>query len=258
MKFSEFKIEAPFNKLWPVDSSTVDKIAKNMRETGFDSSESVVVWEREDGEKILIDGHTRVQAAEKAGLEGVQATTKNFASEDDALEYAIHRQKDRRNLNDAALLMCTREIHKRKKSGGQPGNKNASKTKSASEPIVPKKSSAKETAKQLNTSETKVKKALTIDAHADKEIKDAIESGEMSLNAGYKETQQKRRAAKEKKQENQNIESSFHRLERELIVNIKELKDTIKKMSEHPNWKDKKNEVDDQISSVLTFMKSQK
>ena len=52
-----------------------------------------------------IDGYTRVRAAEELGLLRVTAYEKTFSSDAEALAYAIHTQRDRRNLSDAELLM---------------------------------------------------------------------------------------------------------------------------------------------------------
>jgi hypothetical protein len=57
-----------------------------------------------DGARSFIDGYTRVHAAEELGLLHVTAYEKSFASEAEALAYAIHTQRDRRNLSDAELL----------------------------------------------------------------------------------------------------------------------------------------------------------
>src|SRR5208282_4674853 len=54
--------------------------------------------------RILIDGYTRVRVAEELGFLRVTAYEKTFGSESEALAYAIHTQRDRRNLSDAELL----------------------------------------------------------------------------------------------------------------------------------------------------------
>jgi ParB-like chromosome segregation protein Spo0J len=75
-----------------------------MEANGFDPSKPVNIWKKPDGTRVLIDGYTRVRAAEELGLLRVTAYEKIFASEAEALAYAIHTQRDRRNLSDAELL----------------------------------------------------------------------------------------------------------------------------------------------------------
>ena len=196
MKISEIKTAAPFDRLWPADSAKVEAIAENIRKNKFDLAEPVIVWSEKN---ILIDGNTRFQAAKLAGLTDVPASTKHFPSEKEALEYAIHRQRDRRNLSDADLFNCIEELDSRKKSGAPKRNNNASKTSGASEPVVLKKSSAENTAATVGTSSTKVKKARVIQDHADPETKNAVKSGNKSINKAYQETQQIRKQSKGKK-----------------------------------------------------------
>jgi len=83
----------------------LDQITKaDMQANGFDPSKPDNIWRKPDGTRVLIDGYTRVRAAEELGLLRVTAYEKNFASEAEALAYAIHTQRDRRNLSDAELL----------------------------------------------------------------------------------------------------------------------------------------------------------
>ena len=49
------------------------------------------------------NGHTRLQAAIAAGIDDVPVVLRAFFDEDTAVEYAIHCQRDRRNLSDADM-----------------------------------------------------------------------------------------------------------------------------------------------------------
>lgn len=94
----------PFASLFVIKSSVLAAIKADMEVNGFDPSKPVNVWRKSDGTRVLIDGYTRVRVAEELGLLRVTAYEKTFASEAEALAYAIHTQKDRRNLSDAELL----------------------------------------------------------------------------------------------------------------------------------------------------------
>ena len=94
----------PFASLFTIKPEVLAAIKTDMEANGFDPSKPVNVWKKPDGTRILIDGYTRVQAAEDLGLLRVTAYEKTFASEADALAYAVHTQKDRRNLSDAEIL----------------------------------------------------------------------------------------------------------------------------------------------------------
>jgi ParB family chromosome partitioning protein len=94
----------PFASLFTIKPEVLEAIKADMQANGFDPSKPVNVWKKPDGTRVLIDGYTRFKAAETLGLLHVTVYEKTFASEAAALAYAIHTQKDRRNLSDAELL----------------------------------------------------------------------------------------------------------------------------------------------------------
>jgi len=94
----------PFASLFTIKAEVFEAIKADMEANGFDPSKPVNVWKKPDGTRVLIDGYTRVRAAVELGLLRVTAYEKTFASEGEALAYAIHTQRDRRNLSDAELL----------------------------------------------------------------------------------------------------------------------------------------------------------
>jgi ParB family chromosome partitioning protein len=143
----------------------------------------------------IVDGHTRKCAAAKAGMSPIYAARVKFTSEDAALEYAIHNQRDRRNMTNEDIFGCIQTMDSRKPRGGDRKSQGA-KSKSSSEPIE-NISSAQQTADIVGTSETKVKKVRSILDHADEQTKRDVESGNKTINKAYQETQQMRRREQE-------------------------------------------------------------
>ncbi len=94
----------PFASLFSIKAEVFEAIKADMEVNGFDPSKPVTVWKKPDGNRVLIDGYTRVRAAEELGFLRVTAYEKSFATEAEALAYAIHTQRARRNLSDAELL----------------------------------------------------------------------------------------------------------------------------------------------------------
>ena len=84
--------------------------------------------------------------AKDAGLLNIPVVTKEFATEVDALEYAISSQRNRRNLTEAEMFSCIHELDKRKSEGRPP--------KTATGVAVSGRSS-EQTAKLLKTSAAK-------------------------------------------------------------------------------------------------------
>ena len=98
MKPSDIKTAEPFSNLLPVNPKTRAAIAANMKTKGYDPASPVPFWEERG---VAVDAHTRILAACDAGLEWIPVVAKSFASEDEAIRYAVHAQVDRRNLSDA-------------------------------------------------------------------------------------------------------------------------------------------------------------
>ncbi len=167
----------PFKTLFPIKETVLNEIADDMKKNGFDYAHPIIIWA---GHKVtVVDGHTRLAAAQKIHLNKVPVTLKEFADEEEALRYAIKSQSHRRNLTAEELLNCLTELDKRK-TAGRPG-------KLAVNPANSGKS-AQVTADLLGISRNKVEQLRTINAHAPEKIKEAVSSGKMSIDRGYRET----------------------------------------------------------------------
>jgi len=195
MKISAIITRPPFNELFTISPAVLENIKLAMAEGGYDQSQPIVLWE---GENVVIDGHTRLQAAKEVGLKEIPVFHKNFADEDEALAYAIHNQRNRRNLTDAELLRCIEALDKRKERGGDHGNQytGGKVAKPSNDGIAKSRrsQSAQKTASTVGTSTRKVEKARTVLEHADEEVKEAVQAGEMSINKAYQVTQEARQA----------------------------------------------------------------
>jgi hypothetical protein len=106
----------------------------------------------------------------------------DFTDEDDAMDYAIANQRDRRNLTDAELAGLVIVVDKRRVQGGD----RHSETFKASPDALNGKSSHV-TAELTGTSPKKVEKIRAIADYAEKtgdhEEKDAVLNGKTSINA---------------------------------------------------------------------------
>lgn len=188
MRVSDLKVAELFSNLFPVDGHVLEAIVEHMAENGYDPSQPIVVW----GDRgIVIDGHTRLEAARQAGIEDVSVSLKDFVDEDAALEYAIHNQRDRRNMTDADIVRCIEALDKRKRQGERTD------LASSDAKLGGAGKSAKKTANVVGTSERKVEKARTVLEHGDEATKQAVKSGDKSINRAYQETQQRRRLAEQ-------------------------------------------------------------
>jgi len=176
MNIESINTAAPFCELFPVTEALKAEIAEDMKKNGFDASKPLVIWQ---GKNLLIDGHTRLLAAKEAGIHEVTVNERDFADEDEAVEYAIRCQKNRRNLEDKDIFQCIAVLDKRMQSGER--------TDLAQDCARSGKSS-ESTAKTLGISARKVEQARTVWDKASEEVKDAIRTGDMSINSAYNKT----------------------------------------------------------------------
>ena len=182
MQTSALKTRKPFKRLFPVKKEVLSAITAHMKIHGFDSSQPIVVMKTENKENVVIDGHTRLRAAQAAGIADVSVVVKEFQDEQEALKYAIHNQRDRRNMTDADILRCVEALDRRKRRGER--------TDLTSTDVKSGRSS-QETAKIVGTSSSKVEKARTV--LSDVRSRNAVLKGAKTINGAYSEMAAERR-----------------------------------------------------------------
>lgn len=91
----------PFKGLMPFDKKVVSRFANSMRKNGFDNAFPIVLWKGHDN--LVVDGHLRLAAALKAGIKHVIVCEREFPSEDEAVEYALHNNVFRSHYMDEEL-----------------------------------------------------------------------------------------------------------------------------------------------------------
>jgi len=193
---SSLRTRPPFSDLFGINPTVQKAVAASMRERGFDPAEPVVVW-REAG--VVIDGHTRLAAATAAGVAEVVASFQSFPDEWSALAYAVHRQRDRRNLSRQEIARVITELDRLKPRGGDHGNQHtAPKAEEAIAPwgaIASNGKSALATAAIVGVSARTVERVRAIST--DDEAKAALDNG-ASFKAAAKVATDNKRAADER------------------------------------------------------------
>lgn len=172
-------MQSPFKDLFPIDNNVLCAVKESMETVGYDYSKPLDIWNN-----IVVDGHTRIAAAKQAGIVQIPVYEHKFPDEQQALEYAIHNQRDRRNMTDADILRCV-EVLDKKKAEGRP-------KKTTSNDVVSGRTSST-TASIIGTSSSKVERARTVLNHANEETKKQVQSGKKTINRAYNETQDQRK-----------------------------------------------------------------
>lgn len=184
MPIADLKVESPFSILFPVGEDTLEGIRLDMESNGYDDAFPIIVW----GEKgVVVDGHTRFTAALALGLDKVPVLIRSFDNEDDAILYAFHLQRNRRNLADEDILRCLQILDTIEASREERGE-GVKRTR---------KEAIKERASELGTSESKVEKARKVMEHADDTLRESVANGEKSINQAFNEMQEMRRESGE-------------------------------------------------------------
>ena len=161
----------PFKSLFPVREDVLARITADMKRYGFDNAHPIILWAGHNF--TVVDGHTRLLAAKKLGIDTIPVVLREFEDEGKALEYAIDSQRNRRILTDAELLRCLSELDKRKKLGRPKGGG------------VDLGKSAEATAKVLGISRSKVERLRAVADHAAMTVKLAVLSGDLTVNKAY-------------------------------------------------------------------------
>jgi hypothetical protein len=175
MSVDAIQTAEPFVSLFPVREAVLADIVVNLKANGFDPSQPLHVWKEKS---VLIDGHTRLRAAREAGWHQVPVYEHSFATEDEALNYAINCQRHRRNLTDAELFTCIQELDKRQGHGGK-------RVKSPPGLLNTNETSRQQTARAVGASQNKVLKVRAITDKGTSGLLAQVKSGELSINQAY-------------------------------------------------------------------------
>jgi ParB family chromosome partitioning protein len=208
--------EKPFSHFFPINDDTVRAIRIDMATNGYDRGFPLILWKDKN---ILVDGHTRFLAAKGIALDRVPVLYKHFDSEDDAVLYAFHLQRNRRNLSDDDIIRCLEILDKISSS---------KKEKAGNKDKPAKKESAELRAKELGTSKSKIEKARTILDHGNDDIKESVHSGKTSINKAFNDVQAQRRESGELKGATTTglaSDARYYKTYKKLVDEIRFLKD---------------------------------
>ncbi len=174
------------------DEKVLEALTSSMRESGFDPATPLVAWRKGDA-LVLVDGHTRLEAARAAGLSEAPVAIKDFAGDDEATMYAILVQRNRRNLTDREIMKLV-QVHDRLKSRGGDRRSAEAGSKISNEIF---ETSAQRTAEDLGISASMVNRARR--ALKNPEIAAKIECDELTISGGdakMREAKKRAQAAK--------------------------------------------------------------
>lgn len=184
-----------FVELFPFDQEQAAKIQQSIEEKGFDKTQVIhvakILEEPETLEApIRIDGAHRTWAAQQAGITEVPVYVHTFETRTEALIYAYELQLNRRNLAAHEKLAALRKLDSLK----SPGPK-----REGEEGLLGK--SSEDLAKIIGESTRTTERMRRINNSGDAELIAATENGEKSIYAAEQELTKKKKAEKNKKED---------------------------------------------------------
>ena len=154
-------------------------------------------------EMVIIDGHNRQRLCEQHGLP-YQMAVFSFETMLEAKQWALDTQKGRRNLDKwelgkiALRLKPDIEARARENMGTRT---DLLTTLSEGQPPAPPVNTRKELADTVGIGEVTMGKVMQIDEHAPAAVKEALDSGDLSINQGYNITRQVQDLPEEQREE---------------------------------------------------------
>lgn len=189
----QIEIKEEFKKLIPpLTTEEYKQLEDNCLEEGI--REKIILWNN-----YIIDGHNRYNIAKQWNLE-FETESKNFSSEEEVKEWMILNQFGRRNLSNyqrSVLALQLEDVFRAKAKEKQKEAGGALPQISAKAPIETRKELSKVAAVSHDT----IAKVKKIQEKAPEEIKAKLATGEVSINAAYKEIkkEEKKEAIKEER-----------------------------------------------------------
>lgn len=189
----QIEIKEEFKKLIPpLTTEEYKQLEDNCLEEGI--REKIILWNN-----YIIDGHNRYNIAKQWNLE-FETESKNFSSEEAVKEWMILNQFGRRNLSNyqrSVLALELEDVFRAKAKENQGLRTDILQISAESKPI----DTRKELSKVAAVSHDTIAKVKKIQEKAPEEIKAKLRTGEVSINAAYKEIkkEEKKEAIKEER-----------------------------------------------------------
>ena len=176
------EVKEEFKNLIPaLSAEEYAQLEANILEEGI--REPIITWNG-----FIIDGHNRFSIAQRFDLE-YKTTSKHFASEESVKEWMILNQFGRRNLSNyqrSVLALELEEVFSKKAKDNLKLSQGKGKQKSADLKVKPIET-RNELSKVASVSHDTISKVKKIQEKAPQEVKAKLATGEVSINAAYKE-----------------------------------------------------------------------
>ncbi len=177
------QVKEEFKNLIPaLSAEEYAQLEANILEDGI--REPIITWNG-----FIIDGHNRYSIAQRFDVE-YRTTSKHFTSEESVKEWMILNQFGRRNLSNyqrSVLALELEEVFKEKAQKSKAEKVSHFRNTGEVLATLPKPDTRKELSTVAQVGERTLDKVKKIQAKAPEEVKAKLATGEVSINAAYKE-----------------------------------------------------------------------
>ena len=173
--------------------------------------DAIIIWQG-----VIIDGHNRYEICQKNTI-GYNVTEKEFNNIDDVKVWMIDNQKGRRNLSDGwmwELAQAKKQLlaEKGRENMSAGGGDKKTGLSTIDKPDIQPINTRNEVAKDLGWSTGKVAMADKVWKEARLEVKEAIKSGELSINEAYQDIKKQKNIEERRTKEIQQAKESIKQI----------------------------------------------
>ena len=184
----QIEIKEEFKKLIPpLTTEEYKQLEDNCLEEGI--REKIILWNN-----YIIDGHNRYNIAKQWNLE-FKTESKNFSSEEAVKEWMILNQFGRRNLSNYQRSVLALELE-------EVFSKKAQERMLSGNPVLKSEQgrTIEKIGKVASVGKDTIAKVKKIQEKAPEEVKEKLATGEVSINAAYKEIKKEEKKEQKEKQ----------------------------------------------------------
>ena len=224
----QIEIKDEFKQLIPpLTTEEYKQLEDNCLEEGI--REKIILWNN-----YIIDGHNRYNIAKQWNLE-FETESKSFSSEEAVKEWMILNQFGRRNLSNyqrSVLALQLEDVFRAKAKEKQKEAGGALPQISAKAPIETRKELSKVAAVSHDT----IAKVKKIQEKAPEEIKAKLATGEVSINAAYKEIKKEEKKEELQIKKNEYEKRVENNTNNDFKIDIYNTKETFRVIYADPAW----------------------
>jgi DNA modification methylase len=181
----------------PLSNEEFKQLERNILEEGI--REPLITWNG-----ILIDGHNRYRIAQEHDI-NYETLEKEFENINRVKEWMINNQFGRRNLSNYQRSILALELEYVFREKAKEKEQFRKTTSQISDESLPEISTKKELAKIANVSHDTIAKVKKIQSNATPEVKEKLNTGQMSINEAYKEIKKEEKIEETRKEKNEII-----------------------------------------------------